>query len=88
MAIVGPRPQRLDFIRELTQHIPFYPHRLKVRPGMTGLAQIEMRALPPIPDSTVELEYDMYYLKYISPTMDLFIALQSIKNILLWGGKP
>ncbi len=88
MSIVGPRPQRPDFIRQLTLDIPFYPHRLKVRPGMTGLAQIEMRALPPLPDSVVELEYDLYYLKYISPTMDLFIALQSLKNILLWGGRP
>jgi lipopolysaccharide/colanic/teichoic acid biosynthesis glycosyltransferase len=88
LSIVGPRPQSPDFNRELTRHIPFYPHRLKMRPGMTGLAQIEMRALPALPDCMVELEYDMYYLKYMSPMMDLFIALQSLKNILLWGGRP
>ena len=76
LSIVGPRPQSPDFNREL------------MRPGMTGLAQIEMRALPALPDCMVELEYDMYYLKYMSPMMDLFIALQSLKNILLWGGRP
>jgi lipopolysaccharide/colanic/teichoic acid biosynthesis glycosyltransferase len=88
VSIVGPRPQRAEFVGEATRYIPFYPHRFKVKPGMTGLAQIEMRSLFGPPDCMVELEYDMYYLKYVSPTMDLFIALQSIKNILLWGGRP
>ena len=55
---------------------------------MTGLAQIEMRSMSGPPDCMVDLEYDMYYLKYMSTTMDLFIALQSVKNILLWGGRP
>jgi lipopolysaccharide/colanic/teichoic acid biosynthesis glycosyltransferase len=88
MSIVGPRPERAEFVREATRYIPFYPHRLKMRPGMTGLAQIEMRSLSGPPDSMVELEYDMYYLKYMSPMIDLFITVQSIKNILLWGGRP
>jgi lipopolysaccharide/colanic/teichoic acid biosynthesis glycosyltransferase len=88
MSIVGPRPHRSEFTREVTRHIPFYPHRLKMRPGMTGLAQIEMRSLSGPPDCMVELEYDMYYLKYMSPMMDLFIILQSVKNILFWGGQP
>ena len=88
MSIVGPKPHRPEFTLEITRHIPFYPHRFKIRPGMTGLAQIEMRRLPALPDSMVELEYDMYYLKNLSLTMDLFVALQSIKNILLWGGQP
>jgi lipopolysaccharide/colanic/teichoic acid biosynthesis glycosyltransferase len=74
MSIVGPRPQKPDFVRELTSYIPFYPHRLKMRPGMTGLAQIEMRAFAGPRDSLVELEYD--------------IILQGIKNILLWSGQP
>ena len=86
MSIVGPGPQRPQVIQEVTRHIPFYPHRLKLRPGMTGLAQIQMRSLAPPRDCMVELEYDMYYLKYMSPMMDLFIIMQSIKNILLWGG--
>jgi lipopolysaccharide/colanic/teichoic acid biosynthesis glycosyltransferase len=88
LSIVGPRPQRPEFIQELTRLIPFYPHRSKTRPGMTGLAQIEMRTLAEPPDIIVELEYDMYYLKYMSPMVDLFITLQNIKNILIWGGRP
>ena len=50
MSIVGPRPQRPEFIEELTRHIPFYPHRLKVRPGMTGQAQIGSRRRSEVPD--------------------------------------
>jgi lipopolysaccharide/colanic/teichoic acid biosynthesis glycosyltransferase len=88
MSIVGPRPHRPEFIPEITRHIPFYPHRFKMRPGMTGLAQIEMKSLAGPPDCMVELEYDMYYLKNLSPMMNLFIIMQSIKNILLWGGRP
>jgi lipopolysaccharide/colanic/teichoic acid biosynthesis glycosyltransferase len=88
MSIVGPRPQRAEFVKEATRYIPFYPHRFRMRPGMTGLAQIEMRSLSGPPDCMVELEYDMYYLKYMSPMIDLFITVQSIKNILLWGGRP
>ena len=86
MSLVGPRPHRLEFIRELTRYIPFYPHRFKVTPGMTGWSQIQMMHAPSPPDSIVELEYDLYYIKYAAPMMNIFIILQSIKNILLWGG--
>lgn len=89
LSIVGPRPHRVEFAHKMAQHIPFYPHRTnKVHPGMTGLAQIEMRSYGPPPDSMVELEYDMYYLKNMSPMMDLFISVQSIKNILLGTDDP
>lgn len=88
LAIVGPQPHRPEFHVELTRHIPFYPHRLKVRPGITGLAQIEKRRGPAIPDAIMELEYDLYYLKNASPMMSLFITLQSLKNVIVWGGQP
>jgi lipopolysaccharide/colanic/teichoic acid biosynthesis glycosyltransferase len=88
LSIVGPRPHRPEFHAELTRQIPFYPHRLKVSPGMTGLSQIEKRRLPPLPDAIVELEYDLYYLKNASPVMALFILVQSIKNVIVWGGEP
>jgi len=88
MSIVGPRPHRPEFAPELTRHIPFYPHRFKVAPGMTGWSQIQMKHKPGPPDCTLELEYDLYYIKYAAPMMDIFVILQSIKNIMLWGGKP
>ncbi|MGO9228513.1 MAG: sugar transferase [Bryobacteraceae bacterium] len=88
MSIVGPRPERPEFERELSRHIPFHPHRLKVRPGITGWSQIHMRHLPEPRDAMVELEYDLYYLKYISPILDLLVIAQAIKGLLVWGGQP
>jgi len=88
MSIVGPRPERPEFERELARYIPFYPHRLKVRPGITGWSQIHMRHLPEPRDAMVELEYDLYYVKYISPTLDLLVIAQAAKGLLLWGGQP
>ena len=88
MSIVGPRPERPEFARELSRHIPFHPHRLNVRPGITGWSQIHMRHLRGPRDSMLELEYDLYYIKYFSPTLDIFVISQAIKSLLLWGGQP
>jgi lipopolysaccharide/colanic/teichoic acid biosynthesis glycosyltransferase len=88
MSIVGPRPDRPEFVRELARYIPFYPHRLKVRPGITGWSQIHMRHQPEPRDSMVELEYDLHYIKYLSPTLDSLVVVQAIKSLLLWGGQP
>lgn len=88
MSIVGPRPERPEFARELSRHIPFYPHRLNVRPGITGWSQIHMRHVPLPRDSMLELECDLYYIKYFSPMLDVFVISQAIKNLLLWGGQP
>jgi len=88
MSLVGPRPHRPEFTPELTRCIPFYPHRFKVGPGMTGWSQIQMKHQAGPPDTLQELEYDLYYIKYAAPMMNIFIILQSIKNIMLWGGRP
>jgi lipopolysaccharide/colanic/teichoic acid biosynthesis glycosyltransferase len=88
MSIVGPRPHRPEFAGEMSRHIPFYPHRCKIRPGMIGWTQLQTRRYPGLPDIMVELEYDLYYLKSMSPTMDLYIMVTAIKNIMLWGGLP
>ncbi|MGA2041135.1 MAG: sugar transferase [Bryobacteraceae bacterium] len=88
MSIVGPRPERPEFGRELSRRIPFYPHRLNMRPGITGWSQIHMRHLRVPWDSMVELEHDLYYIKYFTPTLDLFVIAEAIKGLLLWGGQP
>ena len=88
MSIVGPRPERPEFGRQLSRYVPFHPHRLNVRPGITGWSQIQMRHLPVPRDSMMELEYDLYYVKYFSPMLDMFVIAQAIKNLLLWGGQP
>ena len=88
MSIVGPRAHRVEFIPRLTQYVPFYPHRFKMEPGMTGWSQIQMRHFAVPPDSLVELEYDLYYIKNSAPMMNIFVILQSIKNLMVWGGQP
>jgi lipopolysaccharide/colanic/teichoic acid biosynthesis glycosyltransferase len=72
----------------LSRRIPFYPHRLNMRPGITGWSQIHMRHLRVPWDSMVELEHDLYYIKYFTPTLDLFVIAEAIKGLLLWGGQP
>jgi len=88
MSMVGPRPDRPEFVRQLARHIPFYPHRLNVRPGIAGWSQIHLRHTPAPWDSMTELEYDLYYIKYFSPMLDVFVLTQAIKNLLIWGGQP
>jgi lipopolysaccharide/colanic/teichoic acid biosynthesis glycosyltransferase len=88
MSIVGPPPHAPEFAAAVAEYIPFYPHRLKVAPGMTGWSQIQMRHYAVPRDAAVELEYDLYYIKFATQTMNVFIIVQSIKNLLLWGGNP
>jgi len=88
MSIVGPRPERPEFERELAQRIPFYPHRLNVRPGITGWSHIHMWHLPGPRDSMMELEYDLYYIKNFSLMLDILVVAQALKILLLWGGQP
>ncbi|MCU1336613.1 MAG: sugar transferase [Bryobacterales bacterium] len=75
MSLVGPRPQRLEFAKELAQHIPYYGERLTVRPGLTGWAQIHA----PDADALLELEYDLYYTANLSPGFDLRIIIGSLR---------
>jgi lipopolysaccharide/colanic/teichoic acid biosynthesis glycosyltransferase len=75
MSLVGPRPERPEFVPQLERALPHYRERLRVRPGITGLAQIQ---LPPDTDlSSVrrKLRYDLYYLGHISPLLDLKIMV-------------
>jgi len=75
MSLVGPRPERPEFVPQLERALPRYRDRLKIRPGITGLAQIQ---LPPDTDlSSVrrKLRYDLYYLGHISALLDLKIML-------------
>jgi lipopolysaccharide/colanic/teichoic acid biosynthesis glycosyltransferase len=76
MSLVGPRPKRVEFAKELTRHIPYYAERLTVRPGLTGWAQIHF----PDPDALLELEYDLYYTANLSPGFDLRIIIGSLRT--------
>jgi lipopolysaccharide/colanic/teichoic acid biosynthesis glycosyltransferase len=88
MSIVGPRPERPEFERQLSQRIPFYAHRLNVRPGITAWSHIHMWHMPGPRDSMMELEYDLYYIKNFSLMLDILVIAQALKILLLWGGQP
>lgn len=86
MSIVGPRPERPEFVAQLQEKIPFYRARLSVKPGLTGWAQIQYQYGNSIEDALIKLEYDLYYIKYRSLPLDLLITLRTIRVILMFKG--
>ena len=86
MSMVGPRPERPEFVKTLAEKIPFYSQRLAVKPGLTGWAQINHKYGDTIEDTITKLEYDLYYIKHISVALDLYILLNTAKTVLLGRG--
>ena len=86
MSLVGPRPERPEFIEGLKQEIPYYHLRHTVRPGITGWAQIRYRYGSSVEDTKEKLRYDLFYIKNISPGLDSLILIQTVKIILLGRG--
>lgn len=82
MSIVGPRPERPEFVNELVKEIPFYEYRLMVPPGLTGWAQICYRYGSSKEDARKKLQYDLYYVRNISLIFDLQIILKTIPLIM------
>ena len=82
MALVGPRPERPEFVDVLSEQIPFYRQRHAVKPGVTGWAQINYKYGETIEDTVVKLEYDLYYIKNLSPSLDVFIMFHTLKVML------
>jgi sugar transferase (PEP-CTERM system associated) len=86
MAIVGPRPERPEFVKVLTAQIPFYGQRHAILPGITGWAQINHKYGDTVEDTITKLEYDLYYLKNLSLSLDMYIIFNTIKVMLLSKG--
>jgi sugar transferase (PEP-CTERM system associated) len=86
MGIVGPRPERPEFVRVLVEQIPYYQQRLAVKPGITGWAQINHKYGDTLEDTLMKLEYDLYYIKNLNITLDLYIMFQTAKVMLLSRG--
>lgn len=86
MAIAGPRPERPEFVRTLTEQIPFYGHRHSVLPGITGWAQINHKYGDTLEDTIAKLEFDLYYMKHLSPALDLYILFHTVKVMVLGRG--
>ncbi|NIT54976.1 MAG: exopolysaccharide biosynthesis polyprenyl glycosylphosphotransferase [Aliifodinibius sp.] len=77
MSIIGPRPERPEFVTQLQQGIPFYSTRTMVKPGLTGWAQIHYDYGNSTEDALIKLEYDFYYLRHWSLWLDLYIIFQT-----------
>ena len=86
MSIVGPRPERPEFVLELKEKIPFYDTRHYVKPGLMGWAQLKYPYGASVEDARGKLEYDLYYSKNHSLLMDFLIMIQTVEVILLGKG--
>ncbi len=86
MSMVGPRPERPEFVAELTKQIPYYGQRHIVRPGLTGWAQVRYTYGASQEDALQKLQFDLFYIKNLSLPMDLFILLNTVKTVLLRQG--
>ncbi len=86
MSFVGPRPERPEFVADLTEQIPFYGQRHVVRPGVTGWAQVRHSYGSTVDDALQKLQFDLFYIKHLSIAFDLFICLETLKTVLVRRG--
>jgi len=86
MSFVGPRPERPFFTEKLMKEIPFYSLRHSVKPGITGWAQICYPYGASKEDAVEKLKYDLYYIKHMSPLMDLTILTETVKIVMFGNG--
>jgi len=84
MSIVGPRPERPEFVSELVEKIPYYAERHVVKPGITGWAQLKYAYGASEEDALEKLKYDLYYIKNQALIFDIMIVLQTVE-VVLWG---
>lgn len=84
MSLVGPRPERPEFVEQLKQEIPFYDERHRVKPGLTGWAQLCYQYGSTTDDARHKLEYDLYYVKNASFFLDMIVLLETVE-VVLWG---
>jgi len=86
MHFVGPRPERPEFVEQLSEQIPYYGVRHTVRPGITGWAQVQYKYGNTIEDAREKLQYDLFYIKNASVGLDFWIVFQTIKIVILGRG--
>jgi exopolysaccharide biosynthesis polyprenyl glycosylphosphotransferase len=86
MSIVGPRPERPEFLEVLGEHVPFWSRRDLLKPGITGWAQVHFDYTSDISGAATKLSYDLYYLKHRSLALDALILLKTIRVVLFRRG--
>lgn len=87
MSVIGPRPERPEFVKGLIEKIPFYEIRHLVKPGVTGWAQVNAKYGSTHEDSLEKLQYDLYYIKHRSLFLDVTIIIKTLSTILFYRGQ-
>jgi exopolysaccharide biosynthesis polyprenyl glycosylphosphotransferase len=87
MSLVGPRPERPEFVAGLMEEVPFYQARHAVRPGVTGWAQVRYRYGSSMQDALVKLEYDLYYIRHQSIYLELSVLVKTVAVMLGLKGR-
>lgn len=86
MDMVGPRPERPAFVEQLSKDIPYYALRHVVKPGITGWAQVSYGYASKLEHTIEKLQYDLFYIKNMSLTLDLLIIFETVKTVLVRKG--
>jgi exopolysaccharide biosynthesis polyprenyl glycosylphosphotransferase len=86
MTLIGPRPERPEFVRRLDELLPYYAVRHSVKPGITGWAQVCYDYGNSVEDALMKLQYDLYYVKKRGPLLDAIIILRTVRVVLLMKG--
>ncbi|WP_031427758.1 exopolysaccharide biosynthesis polyprenyl glycosylphosphotransferase [Flavimarina sp. Hel_I_48] len=87
MSLIGPRPERPEFVEKLSLKIPFYETRHVIKPGLTGWAQVRGRYAKSEQDSLEKLQYDLYYIKHRNLFLDLSILLKTCSTMIYFRGQ-
>ena len=87
MSLIGPRPERPIFVKELSELIPFYETRHIIKPGLTGWAQVMANYGDCYDDSLEKLQYDLYYIKHRGIFLDLSILLKTLSTVIFFRGQ-
>lgn len=87
MAVIGPRPERPVFVKEIAEIMPFYETRHVIKPGLTGWAQVNYSYGATIDDSLIKLQYDLYYIKHRSIFIDINIIVKTLSTVVFYRGQ-
>jgi exopolysaccharide biosynthesis polyprenyl glycosylphosphotransferase len=82
MSLIGPRPERPEFVKQFEERIPYYSERHLVKPGLTGWAQVRYPYGASLEDAVEKLQYDLYYIKNQSPLLDAIILLETARVVM------
>ncbi|WP_166963621.1 sugar transferase [Yeosuana marina] len=87
MSLIGPRPERPFFVKELSLVLPFYETRHVIKPGLTGWAQVKTRYGSSVDDSLLKLQYDLYYIKHRGFFLDINVLIKTLTTMFFFRGQ-